>query len=143
MFHTETKQALRALSVLAERDSVVSLAELAVRTAAPAPTLARVLARLGRRGLVAGRRGPHGGYRLARPAVSIALGDVVLPIEGPGFARGCLFGRPRCSAARPCPLHGAWAEIRGRVLALLAERSLADLLAGDAAGFPLAIPEIR
>jgi Rrf2 family protein len=131
MFHTETRQALRALTVLAERDELVPLAQLATLTGAPAPTLARVLARLARRGLVTGRRGPHGGYRLARPAAGIALRDVVLPIEGPRFARGCLFGRQRCSPRRPCPLHGAWEDIRDRVGALLAGRTVADLAAGE------------
>jgi ferredoxin len=37
----------------------------------------------------------------------------------------------RCSPARPCPLHAAWADLRARILELLEERSLADLLAVD------------
>ncbi len=129
MFHTETKQALRAMTILAGRRDVMSLADLARSSASPAPALARVMARLGRRGLVAGRRGPGGGYRLARPADEIALRDIVLPIEGTRFGRGCLFGRRRCSGARPCPLHETWTVARGAILELLTERSLADLVA--------------
>jgi Rrf2 family protein len=129
MFHTETKQALRALTLLARRDELVPLGELAASTGAPAPTLARVLARLGRQGLITARRGPHGGYRLTPGAERIALGEVVLPIEGPGFVHGCLFGRPRCSASHPCPLHDDWTRLRDGLLALLARRTLADLAA--------------
>jgi len=134
MFHTETKQALRAMTILAGRREVISLGELAKRSTSPAPALARVLARLGRRGLVSGRRGPGGGYRLARPANEIALRDIVLPIEGARFGRGCLFGRLRCTEARPCPLHGTWAVARSGILELLAQRSLADLVAGSRRG---------
>ncbi|MGE5233823.1 MAG: RrF2 family transcriptional regulator [Acidobacteriota bacterium] len=134
MFHTETKQALRAMTILAGRREVMSLADLAQRSASPAPALARVLARLGRRGLVTGRRGPGGGYLLARPAGEIPLRDIVLPIEGARFGRGCLFGRSRCSAVRPCPLHGTWAVARSGILELLAQRSLADLVADGRRG---------
>jgi Rrf2 family protein len=38
---------------------------------------------LKRAGLVGAKRGPRGGYHLARPAEEIRLGDVVRALEGP------------------------------------------------------------
>ena len=128
MLKTESEQALRALAALAARDRAQPLGELAKRASAPAPMLAKVLARLGHLGLVAGRRGPKGGYRLARPAAKIALGDVVLPLEGLRFANACLFGPSECSATEPCPLHPFWGPLRDRLVAFLEHASLADLV---------------
>lgn len=134
MLKTESEQALRALAALAASDRSLSLVELARRASAPAPMLAKVLARLGHLGLVAGRRGPKGGYRLARPASKIALGDIVLPLEGRRFANACLFGPSECSATEPCPLHQIWEPLRDRLVAFLENASLADLApAGGAA----------
>jgi DNA-binding IscR family transcriptional regulator len=48
-------------------------------------------------------------------------------LEGPGFAGGCLFGLPRCSDRRPCPLHHTWADVRGRLRGAFARMTLADL----------------
>jgi Rrf2 family protein len=133
MLKTESEQALRALAALAASDRSLSLVELARRASAPAPMLAKVLARLGHLGLVAGRRGPKGGYRLARPAAKIALGDVVLPLEGLRFANACLFGPSECSSTEPCPLHQIWEPLRDRLIAFLERSSLADLASADVA----------
>jgi Rrf2 family protein len=53
------------------------------RQAIPARYLEQIFQRLRRAGLVAGRRGPGGGYVLARSAASITLREVVEAVEGP------------------------------------------------------------
>lgn len=133
MLRTEVQQALRAMTALARDGGQLSLADLARRTAAPAPTLARVLARLGRMGLVVGRRGRHGGYRLARPAGEIRLDQVVLPLQGADLSTRCLLGLPRCSRQTPCPLHDVWSGARGLFLAAVQGQTLLDLARGDGA----------
>ncbi|MFN8177541.1 MAG: Rrf2 family transcriptional regulator [bacterium] len=127
MFRTETQHALRALAALAAGEAPLSIAMLADRTGAPAPTLGKVLHRLSLLGFVTGRTGRGGGYRLARPAAELHLMDLVLAFEGPGFARQCLFGMPRCSDKQPCPLHSTWARVREGLLELVERRSVADL----------------
>lgn len=92
--------------------------------------LAKVLHRLSRDGLVKGQPGPGGGYRLARPAGSIRLREIVTLVEGARFGMNCLFGLPNCSDDVPCPLHDLWREIRGRTLAALDNQTIEDLARG-------------
>lgn len=57
--------------------------EIAERQAIPARFLEQIFQDLKRAGLVASRRGPRGGYQLAKPAGEIRLGDIVRALEGP------------------------------------------------------------
>lgn len=130
MFKTEVQQALRALVALARAEGPVTIAVLAAEVEAPAPMLGKVLHRLSRLGLVVGQPGPGGGYRLARPGAEIRLADVIEPLEGPGFARTCVFGLPQCSDEQPCPLHGVWGQVRRGLLWAMEECTVADLAGG-------------
>lgn len=62
-------------------------------------TLAKVMQRLGRAGLVHSTRGPQGGFTLAQAPSKVTLLDIYEAIEGPLEAHACLFGRPRCEGA--------------------------------------------
>lgn len=57
--------------------------EICERQAIPARFLEQVLSDLKKAGLVSSKRGPRGGYQLARAPQDIGLGDVVRAIEGP------------------------------------------------------------
>lgn len=57
--------------------------DIAERQAIPPRFLEQIFQDLKRGGLVVSKRGPRGGYRLARPASAISLGDVVRAVEGP------------------------------------------------------------
>jgi Rrf2 family protein len=57
--------------------------DIAEREAIPARFLEQIFQDLKRAGLVGAKRGPRGGYHLARPAPEIRLGDVVRALEGP------------------------------------------------------------
>jgi len=129
MFSMEVQQALRALVALAAADGPVVLDALAREAQAPAPALAKILARLARLGLVVGRRGPGGGYRLGRAPQDIRLADVVMPMQGDAFARACLFGLPHCSDDSPCPLHSTWGTVRSGIMDMVENETLVSLLA--------------
>jgi Rrf2 family transcriptional regulator, iron-sulfur cluster assembly transcription factor len=57
--------------------------DISAREAIPARFLEQIFQDLKRAGLVGAKRGPRGGYHLARPAREIRLGDVVRALEGP------------------------------------------------------------
>lgn len=127
MFKTETQYALRATAELARQDGALSIGQLAERSNAPGPMLAKVFYRLSQQGLVIGRPGPGGGYKLARPAEKIKLAEIVQLTEGSDFGHYCLFGLPECSDDEPCPLHEVWGPVRQRIFDMLDNYSVADL----------------
>jgi Rrf2 family protein len=57
--------------------------EIAEREAIPARFLEQIFGELKRAGLIGSKRGPRGGYHLARPANEISVGDVIRALEGP------------------------------------------------------------
>jgi Rrf2 family iron-sulfur cluster assembly transcriptional regulator len=57
--------------------------DIAEREVIPVRFLEQIFQELRRAGLVGAKRGPRGGYLLARPAEEIRLGDVVRALEGP------------------------------------------------------------
>jgi len=58
-------------------NAVVSAAEIAERTGTARRSLEPLLQGLSRVGLLESTKGPHGGYRLGRPARVIKLSDVI------------------------------------------------------------------
>jgi Rrf2 family iron-sulfur cluster assembly transcriptional regulator len=96
------------------------------RQAIPARYLEQIFQRLRRARLVAGKRGPGGGYVLARPPSDITLRDIVEAVEGPvGRMLGSGPGpRGRAVAYRPSFL---WRELAERIGAALAETNLETL----------------
>ncbi len=57
--------------------------EIAEREAIPARFLEQIFQDLKRAGLVSAKRGPRGGYQLARAPETISVGDVLRALEGP------------------------------------------------------------
>ena len=89
--------ALHSMALLASRGSEPHpVRELAETIGASEHHLAKVLQRLARSGLVKARRGPGGGFELARPAGDITLLEVLETIDGPLRPSDCLMGTPGC-----------------------------------------------
>ena len=57
--------------------------EIVEREAIPMRFLEQIFQDLKKAGLIASKRGPRGGYHLARPASEISVGDVIRALEGP------------------------------------------------------------
>ena len=92
--------------------------------------LESIAAQLRRADLVVSRRGPDGGYRLARPAEQISVADVIRAVEGPlASVRG---QRPEDVeySGVAAPLQRVWIALRVNIRAVLEEVSIADI-AGD------------
>jgi Rrf2 family transcriptional regulator, iron-sulfur cluster assembly transcription factor len=57
--------------------------EISERELIPARFLEQIFQDLKKAGLIGSKRGPRGGYHLARPPSEISLGDVLRALEGP------------------------------------------------------------
>ena len=121
--------AIRALAYLARRSDGVSAqaVEIARAEKLPAPVLGKVLQELVRKGLLESRRGPGGGFRLARRPELITLRDVVAAIDGLDQFLECAVGLERCTDDAPCPLHDTWKGLRTEMLHYLETTTLEEM----------------
>ena len=109
-------------------EQIHTAAAAAVATRLPMPTVAKILARLRRGGLLSSIRGVKGGYRLARPSATISVGTIVSAFDGPVALTQCLrSGVNRCEVEAVCPSRVGLHRINAAVLKALDDVSLADI----------------
>ena len=78
------RYAVRAVFDLAQNDGApVQVKDIASRQRIPLRFLEQIFQSLKRAGLVDSKRGPRGGFSLARRADEVRLGDVLRAVEGP------------------------------------------------------------
>jgi Rrf2 family protein len=145
---TRTRYAIRALYDLAfhRRGQSALAKEIAARQQIPLGFLEQIMQDLRRAGLVEARRGPRGGYALARAPGEISLADVLRAVRGPleellgvevrgpkrkSSAAGAV--RATARAAGPDPADDipalVWAEVGARLINVLEQTTLADFVA--------------
>jgi len=108
----------------------VRMREIGARQGIPARYLEQIFQRLRRAGIVTSKRGPGGGYLLARPASEITLRHVVEAVEGP-LAESLAGGAPRREAPTPFRPDFLWPSL-GRRLADLLDATTLEGLCRDA-----------
>ena len=111
----------------------------------PLAYLAKHLQRLSNAGIVIARKGPRGGYALARPAREISLLDIVEAIEGRSPCFSCTeirrrgpSGAPDTAYRRPCGIARAMWKAEKAWRAELARVSLREIQALGLAETPAA-----
>ena len=120
--------AVRAMLALARAsDRQLTAAEIAAATAIPAGYVPQVMGDLVRAGLVANRRGRHGGYRLARAAPDVSLLAIVEAVEGESRQRTCVLRGGPCRRDGACDVHDAFSRAQEALIGSLASVSLADV----------------
>ncbi len=125
--------ALRALLALAAAPPEIPLTgeTLATAQGLPVKFVENTLVELRRAGVVSSKRGPEGGYRLARPADEIAVADVFRILEGPlADVRG---ERPEDTVYEGPAEHlqEVWVAVRSALRLVLESVTLADVLSGE------------
>ena len=126
-----SEYALLALIHLARAkgEGYIGVAAMAEAQGLPAKFLEQLLMALKRARLVQSRKGPHGGYRLARPAEKISLAEVIRLLDGalaPTESVSTYFYEPT-PVEREKRLLRVFKEIRDLVSARLEKTTLADV----------------
>jgi Rrf2 family protein len=113
--------AVLALARKRPGDPPVRIREISETHGIPERYLVQILLQLKGAGLVASTRGASGGYRLARPAGAISLGEVLTAIDGPDA--------PPREALKPAAqvLAAVWEHVRAAERAVLDKTSIAQL----------------
>jgi Rrf2 family protein len=92
------------------------------RQGIPTRYLEQIFQRLRKADLIVGKRGPGGGYTLARPAAKITLREIVEAVEGPlGAAEGWGDASGDAGPSRPDFL---WAELSSKFARVLNDTNL-------------------
>ncbi|HUW53060.1 MAG TPA: SUF system Fe-S cluster assembly regulator [Rhodanobacter sp.] len=114
--------------IAASPGEVLSTAQIADATHLELPTVSKLLKTLGHAGLVESFRGVNGGYRLARPASTINLAEIVEALEGPIGMTECGVSEGQCDRESQCGVRGSWQRINSVLDDALRAVSLADML---------------
>lgn len=122
--------ALRATLTLVAAESPMTAEAIATAQQLPAGFLDRILGDLRLAGVLISQRGPSGGWRLARPADTVTVGDVMRAVDGPLAQVHGL--PPELTEYRGPAVHlqELWVAVRASMRTVLDRVTLADLAAG-------------
>jgi Rrf2 family protein len=123
--------AVRAMLELATVDDGLVKGERISRAQSiPLKFLENILIDLRHAGIVHAQRGAEGGYRLARPATEVTVGDVIRAVEGP---LASVRGEPPESVSYEGAaenLQTVWVAVRASLRIVLDDVTLAEVVGG-------------
>ena len=114
-------------------DGPVQVRVIGERQCIPGRFLEQIFQRLRKAALVRGKRGPGGGYVLARPAAEVTLRDIIEAVEGP-LERALACGPPPRDVSLPDRPSFVWPALTARIQDALDEVNLASLCRQAAEG---------
>ena len=129
---TKGKYGLRAMIDLAQysEQEAVSISSIAQRQKISESYPEQLVAKLKKAGLVVSIRGAAGGYRLARPASGISVGDVLRALEGDVRAVICTAQTEEgCEGEELCVTKYVWQRINESIEKTVDEMMIDQLVA--------------
>ncbi len=113
---TKGRYAVTAMMDLAihDREGPVTLAEISRTQGISLSYLEQLFAKLRKRGLVEGVRGPGGGYRLARMPNRITVAEIITAVDENVDVMRC-HGDGNCQDGERCLTHELWQELSQRL----------------------------
>ena len=152
MFSSKARYGLRAMAVLARHyadDAYVTVDDIVAAEPIPPKFLESILTELRKEGLLLSRRGPTGGYRLARAPGAISLAAVVRTLDGAFAPTTCARLRnpvccEGCVDMESCAIRPFARRVRDEMAKVLEGQTINDLMEDEAHRpvFPLSLPEI-
>lgn len=133
LFHVSARDhsALVLMTTLAEDFNIhkfVSLQAIAGNMQLSQGYLEEIAASLKKAGLIVGKQGPNGGYRLARKPTAISLEEIIVALEGPVELVDCQSSRTQCPVAEKCASKQIWNILQRTIQKTLRETTLAEAL---------------
>ncbi|MDO5425041.1 MAG: Rrf2 family transcriptional regulator [Eubacteriales bacterium] len=133
-FSTKGRYGLRAMIDMAvnSAEEAVSISSISARQHISESYLEQLMAKLKKAGLIVSIRGAQGGYKLAKPAGEISVGDILRALEGsldavdcPGLKSDAESG---CTDADFCVAKYVWKRINDSITEAVDEIDLAQLV---------------
>lgn len=108
--------------------AVHNAVDAAAATGLPGPTVAKLMARLAKAGLLESSRGAKGGYRLSAAPEQISVAQIVTALDGPIALTHCSKSGPSsCDRENLCVSRRGINRINGAIRGALEAVSLAEL----------------
>ena len=121
--------ALRAVLALARANGQgLKATQIADDTGTPRNYMSKTLNALAKEGIVTSRRGPTGGFALARPPERISVAEIVRTFCEERRPARCLLADRACNPESPCAVHHRWSGVIEATQAPL-DVTIAELLA--------------
>lgn len=132
MLSSRARYATRAILDLSLREGeTILIQDIAERQNIPLKFLQQILVSLKAAGFVRSRKGPGGGYALARAPAAITLGAVVRAMDGMLAPISCVSvnAHAECGCPRPetCTLRAKFKDVRDAMSAILDRTTFAEL----------------
>ena len=112
--------------------SVLRLPEIAQKEQLPQKFLEQIVQSLRDAGFVESERGRFGGYRLARAAEKITIGEIVRLVDGPLSPIGCVsqsaYEKCSCPDEAHCGLRMLMLDVRNAITGILDRYTIADVV---------------
>ncbi len=126
----KTDYALMAIQYMASKGSarVVNTKEIAEEYNIPVELLAKVLQKLGKKGLIASQNGPKGGYVLVKSPDHISVLSIIQAIEGQVGITECYHNEDsHCMQMARCNIRTPLRNIQNSIYSLLDSMSIEDM----------------
>ena len=96
----------------------------------PERFLEQILLLLKRAGYLKSKKGPEGGYYLAKPPADINVAEVIRVMDGPLAPIDCVsvMAHEPCPMEATCGLRWLWKEVRDSVAEIMERTTFADLV---------------
>ena len=127
---TRTRYGIRAMLELAKnyKGGPLQIKIIAKEQDISVKYLEQLIAILRLRGFVRSRRGPRGGYMLAKKPQKVGLDEIFIALEGSVATVECVENENYCARATECVTKEVWTEIQDAIMGILGSVTLQDLV---------------
>lgn len=128
---TKGEYASRAMLELSlhHKEGLLHIRTVSSRQDIPERFLEQILLLLKRAGYLRSKKGPHGGYYLAKPPAEISVAEIIRVMDGPLAPIDCVSvtAHEVCPRENYCGLRWLWKECRDVLAEILERTTFADL----------------
>lgn len=129
---TKTRYGLRALAYIArnapvDKENLVRIKDISESQKVSVQYLEQILYRLKEAGIIGGKRGPNGGYKMMKKPSEISVDEVFTILESDIKLAVCTPGKEMC-VGEDCTTSYLWAKLNSAVAKVLMETTLEEIL---------------
>jgi Rrf2 family protein len=119
------------IALLQDEQRRIQIDEIAAKLSVPRHFLGKIMQNLVKAGLLQSTKGPYGGFSLNADTLTTPLVRLVEITDGMEQFNICVLQLRNCNGINPCPLHQDAEQIKTKLLTVLNQTTIADLLTNN------------